>query len=88
MQLFVAFVKTHKTMFLKRIYFIVCKLYTIEKKFLNILRKVSALYKRTSSSYLYLTVEVAFMCHKDTKTYSKSGMFLTACVFPPPSIPV
>ena len=31
MQLFVAFVKTHKTMFLKRIYFIVCKLYTIEK---------------------------------------------------------
>ena len=86
MQLFVAFVKTHKTMFLKRTYFIVCKLYTIEKNSWMFWGK----YLLCTKEPLHHIFTLLWKLHSCvTKTQKpKSRMFLTACVFPLPSIPV
>ena len=86
MQLFVAFFKTHKTMLLKRTWFIVCKLYTIEKNSWLFWGK----YLLCTKEPLHHIFTLLWKLHSCvTKTQKpKSRMFLTSCVFPLPSIPV
>lgn len=52
------FQNSQNCILLKRVEFILCKLYPIFKKILSNLKQASTLYPKISSTYPYLTVEM------------------------------